>query len=111
MAALSVETGVSVGVDLAPCEPLTDSFVGLWFSPAEQRWSRESNSAATARFIWAAKEAVYKAINQGEGFSPRDVEIHKNGSCLYRQAPLDDCRLEQHQIDQQIAVIATICRS
>jgi phosphopantetheinyl transferase len=108
MAVLCGEPGVTVGVDLAPPEPLSGAFVQLWFTPGEREWCRESDSPDTSTFIWAAKEAIYKAVNQGESFVPRDVEIRRGGGCLYRKMPLANCRLERQLIDRQIAVIATI---
>jgi 4'-phosphopantetheinyl transferase EntD len=108
MAVLCMEAGTSVGVDLLPPEPLSDAFLRLWFTQAEQGWCRDSGGTKTASFIWAAKEAVYKAVNQGESFAPRDVEIHADGSCRYRQVPLRHCRLERQWVDEQAAAIAIL---
>jgi phosphopantetheinyl transferase (holo-ACP synthase) len=55
--------------------------------------------------MWAAKEAVYKACNEGEGFAPRDVEVLGHERCAYRQVPLAGCRVKSWTIDGQLAVI------
>ncbi|HTM54363.1 MAG TPA: 4'-phosphopantetheinyl transferase superfamily protein [Pirellulales bacterium] len=108
LAALCVTEGVRVGVDLARTDGLSDAFVRLWFTPAEQAWLRETDCSSIAGFIWAAKEAVYKACNNGESFSPRDVEVLPHERCSYRQSPLADYSLRSWSIDGHIAVMVTV---
>jgi phosphopantetheinyl transferase len=108
LAALCVTEGMRVGVDVARGEALTDGFVRLWFTPAEQAWLRETDCLSIAGFIWAAKEAVYKACNNGESFSPREVEVLPHERCSYRQLPLGDYSLRSWSIDGQIAVMVIV---
>jgi phosphopantetheinyl transferase len=73
LVALSTMPGVSSGVDLV--EPLTcgPGFAEAWFTPAERRWLASSDRLWPA-IVWAIKEAVYKAANNGEPFDPRLIE-------------------------------------
>lgn len=108
LAALTATPHVALGVDLAGGETFSDSFVDLWFTPAERAWFHDTQCQGTARFIWAAKEAMYKAANDGESFVPRDVEVLADGRCTYRGAPLPDCRLRSWTLDDHLAVSATV---
>jgi phosphopantetheinyl transferase len=108
LAALATDPALSVGVDLADCETFSDGFVDLWFTPGERNWFHETQSSSIACFIWAAKEALYKACNHGEGFAPRDVEVLADGKCSYRRLPLADSRLQFWTIDSHLAVLATV---
>ncbi len=105
LAALCVTRGVRLGIDITDCDNLSDGFTRLWFTPAEQRWLRATDCPSIACFIWAAKEAVYKACNEGEGFAPRDVEVLGHNRYAYRQMPLAGCRVKSWTIDGQLAVI------
>jgi phosphopantetheinyl transferase len=69
--ALSATPGLAVGVDVTAGPEGDAGFWETWFSPAERRWS-ETPGIAT---LWAIKEAVYKAVNRGERFAPRRIEI------------------------------------
>ncbi len=106
LAVLSTATGVALGVDLTEADSFSDRFVGLWFTPAERAWFGETQSTTTGQFIWAAKEAIYKACNTGESFAPRDVEVRADGRCRYRDTWRDDCRLQSWNLDGQLAVLA-----
>ena len=61
-----------------------------------------------ASFIWAAKEAIYKACNLGESFAPRAVELFSDGRASYRQLSLDAIELRSWNIDSQLAVLAIV---
>ena len=110
LVALTADAGTSLGVDLADCNAFSDGFVDLWFTPAERAWFHETQCPDIACFIWAAKEALYKACNEGESFAPRDVEILPDGRYTYRNIALTDCRLQSYTIDGQLAVLATVSR-
>ena len=108
LAAFTAATDVALGVDLADCGTFGDGFVDLWFTPAERAWFHETQCTSTARFIWAAKEALYKACNDGESFTPRDVEVLPDGRCSYHETPLAGCRLRSWRVDGHLAVLATV---
>ena len=57
-----------------PPDARLPSFLATWFTPSEQAWANEAG-ADVACLVWAAKEAVYKAVNDGEKFAPRKIEI------------------------------------
>ncbi len=107
LVALSTAPSVAVGVDLAARQDVSAGFVRLWFTPAEQRWLAESTDAHAAATIWAAKEALFKACNRGEGFAPRMIEVLPGGRCSYQQISLPGC-LRFWSVDKQIAVLATV---
>jgi phosphopantetheinyl transferase len=108
LAAVCAAERSSVGVDMTDCDNVSDGFIRLWFTPAEQSWLRETDCRTTACFIWAAKEALYKACNDGEGFAPRDIEVLPHERYTYRQMPLTDCELKSWTIDGQLAVMAMV---
>jgi phosphopantetheinyl transferase len=74
LAALSLDPRVRAGVDLTPVEVRSPGFLRLWFTDREQQRLRSLGPRETARY-WAAKEAVYKAVNDGERFAPRQIDI------------------------------------
>ncbi|MGD9721269.1 MAG: 4'-phosphopantetheinyl transferase superfamily protein [Pirellulales bacterium] len=110
LAALAGSDTVSLGVDLADSAAFGDGFVELWFTPAEREWFVETGSTSIACFIWAAKEALYKACNTGESFAPREFEIRPDGRASYRGRSLVGCRLQSFTIDSQLAVVASVAR-
>jgi phosphopantetheinyl transferase len=111
LAALDTSGNVVLGADLADSGTFSDGFVELWFTPPERRWFQETQSSGIACFIWAAKEALYKACNRGESFAPRDVEVLPDGRCSYRHAPLAGCRLQSWTVDGHLAVLAAVART
>lgn len=68
LVAICDDPGISLGVDLAHVEPYGAAFLQMWFTPEEREWLEQTGSMHAAA-IWAAKEAVYKANNRGEGFA------------------------------------------
>ena len=73
LAALAASDEIWVGVDLAAEIPASESFDRAWFSPTERRWMAiDRRHRATT--LWGVKEAVYKAVNTGDSWEPRDVE-------------------------------------
>jgi phosphopantetheinyl transferase len=82
--------------------------VDLWFTPVEKAWYRDAGAVHIGAYIWAAKEAIYKATNAGESFAPRDVEIRSDGQCHYRNLPLANCQLKSWSVDGHLAVLAIV---
>jgi phosphopantetheinyl transferase len=108
LAAFSTADGVALGVDLAAPARLSAGFVRLWFTTREQDWLRGSDDPGTGCLVWAAKEALYKACNAGEGFGPTVVELFSNGQCRYRDRHFARDVLQSWTIDGQHAVMAVI---
>lgn len=75
LVALVCRAGVSVGVDLVDHAILRARFVEFWFTEAERRWLETKTDSRWTAAVWAVKEAVYKAVNQGEAFRPRAIEV------------------------------------
>lgn len=73
LVALSTHPRVSVGVDVVAVQSWTNSSLEMWFTTAERRWIE--TGAARPSTLWAIKEASYKAVNQGEPFVPRKIEV------------------------------------
>lgn len=118
LAAVSVDRGVSVGVDAvligAPCERSFDGgFLTTWFTSREQRRLASAGPRDIAT-VWAVKEAVYKALHQGEPFAPRRIEVDMQVAgppvCRYGELDLRDaCRARVEQAaDHVLAVVAVI---
>lgn len=74
-AAAGWESGMAFGVDVAEEFNLEPAFLDTWFSGAEQEVAQEVGAAFAAIRIWTAKEACYKACQQGEAFDPRHCEV------------------------------------
>jgi phosphopantetheinyl transferase len=108
LAAFSTADGVALGVDLVSPARLSAGFVRLWFTTREQDWVQHSDDPGTGCFLWAAKEALYKACNAGEGFRPTAVELFCSGQCRYRDHRFDGNVLQSWAIDGQLAVMAVI---
>jgi len=108
LAVLAPTEGVSIGVDLSTTRTFTDGFLRMWFTGAEQEWIASTENVAMASFIWSAKEAIYKACNQGESFAPRAVELFSDGRASYQQLPIDAIELRSWNIDTQLAVLAIV---
>ena len=93
---LSRVPGISLGVDLVEPGIYGPGFADAWFTPAERRWLARSGPAWQA-VLWAIKEAVYKAANDGEPFDPRSIEtvpIQNNAyACTFRR---DEVTLSCH---------------
>ncbi len=74
-----------VGVDVVSIGAVKESVQKMWFLPKERRIARDDTIASQ---IWAAKEAVYKALNEGEPFYPRRIIIEDRDatscSCRYQ---------------------------
>ncbi|MEX2285520.1 MAG: 4'-phosphopantetheinyl transferase superfamily protein [Planctomycetaceae bacterium] len=87
-ALLITRPGITVGVDLASRQPFRPGFLRTWFFPSEQEWA-QSGPSDIAAIIWAAKEAVYKAFNEGESFAPHMVEILERS--WEGEAPAEPC--------------------
>ena len=77
---------IRIGCDLEYRQTLGEDFRALWFTSLEQQWLKSDSSLQSAT-LWAAKEAAYKALNEGEAFSPKRFEVEPIGdhkfSCHY----------------------------
>ena len=108
LVALCLDERISAGIDMAECHEPGEGFVRTWLTPGEQQWIGESGSADVAGFIWAAKEALYKACNRGESFDPRRVEVLPRGTCQYGGRALEGCVLRSWRVENHIAVLASV---
>lgn len=69
------------GVDLVNTSTFTQAALQMWFTPEEREYLANHDDRA-AGTLWALKEAVYKSINHGEPFRPRQIEILPQGRKL-----------------------------
>lgn len=103
----------AVGVDLIEPGVRSDGFYRLWFHDSERQWIDEDR-ANRGPLVWSIKEAVYKAVNQGEGWDPRAVEVDCCGDSFesamvsYRGQLLDKAAIEWIDCDNQLAVIVSL---
>jgi 4'-phosphopantetheinyl transferase EntD len=72
-AAVCTTSGCSVGIDIVARVGEDTRLASRWFTPAERNWIHKSGTSPAV--VWGAKEAAYKAVNQGEPFSPDRFEI------------------------------------
>ncbi len=75
-AAIIGNSGQRVGIDVACVELRPASFARAWFSAVEHDVLQLGDSTNVA-MSWAAKEAAYKALNQGEHFCPQDMLVRQ----------------------------------
>ncbi|QDV30590.1 4'-phosphopantetheinyl transferase superfamily protein [Planctopirus ephydatiae] len=90
------------GVDLVNTSTFTQAALQMWFTP-EERKNLANRDERAAGIIWALKEAVYKSINHGEPFRPRQIEILPEGKKLI-------CRVRGIHVHFDEAVIRFIER-
>jgi phosphopantetheinyl transferase len=108
LVALGREPGVALGVDLvSPVE----SREGLnWtFTAAERRWLAEDRGRRVEQ-LWAAKEALYKACQQGEGIAPARIEVVPEVTYPGLDASAVR-RLQSWRVDGQFAALAVVERA
>jgi phosphopantetheine--protein transferase-like protein len=115
LAAFTASEQLSVGVDLVDLDEMavagdSGGFARLWFTPLERYWVAADRPRRTAT-LWGIKEAVYKACQSGEAWSPRDVVVWpRTGGyrCTYRGMAINGLGLEIDQVDGHVAVMASL---
>ena len=105
---LAPSDDVTIGVDLTQEQAFSPSVAETWFTPAERAWYRQANSRQIGAYIWSAKEALYKALSDGESFAPLEFEVLADGQCRHRGELLCDCRVQSWMIDGHLAVLAIV---
>jgi phosphopantetheinyl transferase (holo-ACP synthase) len=90
-----------IGIDLTDPDDNHAAVREFWFSDHEVAWCE---AGVSPRVVWSLKEAIYKAVNQGEPFRPRGLDVS-------RWLSLEDClRIERGSgtvaCSRQMATIA-----
>jgi phosphopantetheinyl transferase len=110
LVAICTTPGVAIGADLVLKAPLGKTFFETWFDEHERR-SAEVEVFAACR-LWAVKEAVYKAANQNDPFSPRQIVLRGAPGeyrCSYRGVDLGDCcQITTWDCDDHVAALAVL---
>lgn len=99
-----------VGVDLVRPTEIHPEALAVWLTPNERR-EIDKTSARDVAAVWAAKEAVYKAVCVNESFAPLQVETVRDGdvwNCRFFGKRLDRLSLTTLDLDGQIAAIAVV---
>jgi len=99
-----------IGADLVPLEGVMPRRLEVWMTPREARWvnlatagQRRWRTAA----LWAAKEAAYKALNEGEVFAPEEISVAcSDGDDWTAESRGRSCRLHRLDLDALVGVIA-----
>ena len=113
---LAPKSEFSIGVDLVKPGRRGDAFQQMWYTAGERRWVAEDlgseDPGNRAMTIWALKEAIYKAINSGESWDPRQIEILPRASrhfgCRYRGQMMGTLLLNLSTIDKHIAAVVCL---
>ena len=80
-AVLSLKMGTRIGIDLVPTVLSECQYLLQWFSKrGKERLQFQADEEIVLH--WAHKEAIYKAVNNGESFSPLKIEIIKSSTGL-----------------------------
>jgi phosphopantetheine--protein transferase-like protein len=106
LVALAPSDEAAIGVDLTQEQAFSQSVAETWFTAAELAWYRQTNSRQIGAYIWSAKEALYKALSDGESFAPLEFEVLADGQCRHRGRGLSDCRVQSWTVDGHLAVLA-----
>lgn len=111
LVAVSSEPGITLGVDLVGPQTCGLEHLAWCYTPAERRWLAAGPAPArSSEQLWAMKEAIYKACQQGEGFAPRQIEIVPG--CDPRYAMLHRGRavrsVQSWRVDGQFAALAIV---
>jgi len=112
LVAISTTPGITIGADLVQKMALGTGFREAWFDDLERRSAEGSDAFETCR-LWAAKEAVYKAVNQNDPFTPRQISLRggERGEyrCSYRGVDLGDrCQVHAWDCDDHVAALAIL---
>jgi phosphopantetheinyl transferase len=101
---------MQVGVDLVDRRRLPGDSLWFWFTSAEKQWMSQTDSLQQAT-VWAVKEAVYKAVNEGDAFAPGRISVFPQGqnrySCSYGNRNLfRNCVIHTSELDDHIVALA-----
>lgn len=69
------------GVDLVVEGPANPGFLRLWFNDSER--TRLAAVHSGPRIAWGVKEATYKALQQGERFTPRAFTVNPQSESVW----------------------------
>lgn len=83
LVALSMRSRVSLGVDIAPLQSSAEGSLDMWFTERERRLMKSDPTLYPPAKLWAVKEAVYKAVNRGESFTPSRIEVRPQPAGAY----------------------------
>lgn len=113
LAAVASEPGVTLGVDLVCCQDRPADRLEWCFTAAERRWLAAAPAHRRVREqLWAMKEALYKACQQGEGFAPGRIEVVPGAEPRY--PAIESSRavrsLQGWRVDGQFAALAVAVR-
>lgn len=102
LVALADEDDVRLGVDLV--EPTDRAGELGWTMTAEERRWLDADEGNCVEQLWAMKEAVYKACQNGEGFAPRAIEVVPGQEARYAESRIS--KLQCWRVDAQHAALA-----
>jgi phosphopantetheinyl transferase len=112
---LSRDGRLATGVDVTPIQSPDAGFLDLWFTPRERAWIRAKfdQAARWAATLWAIKEAFYKAVNVGESFAPRQIEVRVDplGGYVVRwlgSRPTGPCRVRVAAGRSEVVAVVTV---
>lgn len=79
---VAVSDSGKIGVDLVDMQDFAPHAMLPWFTTNE-RQNLETLSPRDIATVWAVKEAIYKAFNEGEPFAPKRIDVHlSNGEVV-----------------------------
>ena len=82
MAVVGDARTIQVGSDITSLDVNQVSSLRLWLTDAENKhWNQDDREALLS--VWALKEAIYKASNNGDRFRPRRIEVLRSDDEYY----------------------------
>jgi len=106
LVAVSRDLAIRPGVDLV-ADGADTTRLSWAFTPAERDWLAGKAPPHAAQ-LWAMKEALYKAGQQGEGFSPARIEVIPGRTAHYPNSTNAIRHLQHWRVDEHWAALALV---
>jgi phosphopantetheinyl transferase len=109
LVAASLSDEFALGVDLVLTDVAADKLAWT-FTRAERCWLTSAAEQHGAEQLWSMKEALYKACQRGEGFSPQRIEVVPGQTPRYPgcDAERELVCLQTWRVDGQCATLAVV---
>lgn len=111
-AVLSLDPQTRIGIDLVADDVSRHGHLIKWFTDREKECLNGKPIQEIAEH-WAKKEAIYKAINQGESFAPLKIEILTSSDgnddiFVYGENITEICSIQKERFSNHSGILAEI---
>jgi len=111
--AISTAPAKRIGIDLVPQTLPSERSLNVWLTENERQLLADPDNGVSLSILWSVKEAVYKAVNQGEPFRPAlwDVGLFNGGRyrCAAPSGNVVDCAIQvTTHADHTVALVTCL---